>query len=139
MDILEVHLWILIVTAVAILISDYHGHAYVRGTMLLLPKRRMQWLHRIVWIGLLGMIGTGLYMAYPALSYYLAKPAFIVKMGFVAVLVINATLIGKLLSVASERPFAVLTADEKKKLFISGALSSICWVGAATIGLFFLS
>lgn len=107
--------------------------------MPLLPKGRMQILHIFVWIGLLGMIGTGLYMAYPALSYYLAKPAFIAKMLFVAILAINALFIGKLLSVASVRPFAELTAGEKKKLFISGALSSICWVGAATIGLFFLS
>lgn len=139
MDIVEIHLWILIVTAAAILVSDYHGHAYLRGTMPLLPKRRMHLLHIAVWVGLLGMIGTGLYMAYPALSYYLAKPAFVVKMLFVAILVVNALFIGRLLSVASERPFAELTAGEKKKLFVSGALSSICWVGAAAIGLFLLS
>lgn len=139
MDIVTIHLIILALTAVAILISDHYGVAYVRGTMPLLPKRRMELLHGLVWLGLLGMIGTGLYMAYPGLSFYIQKPEFVIKMVFVLVLVVNALFIGTMLGISSERPFAELTVGEKRKMFISGAVSSLGWIGAATIGFLFLS
>lgn len=77
-------------------------------------------------------------MFWPAREAYLSYGPFLVKMGFVAIIVANAFLIGKLLSLSSERPFAALTEAEKRKLLISGALSGIGWLGALSVALWYL-
>jgi hypothetical protein len=59
-------------------------------------------------------------------------------MGFVLVLVVNAFAIGKLSAVAGTTSFASLSAEEKRTLLLSGFLSGASWIGAATIGFFFL-
>ncbi len=59
-------------------------------------------------------------------------------MGFVLVLCVNAIFIGKLSPLTTERSFEELPGDLRKTLFISGALSLIGWVGAASIGFLFL-
>lgn len=138
MDIVEVHLFILIFAAVGIVISDYYGTMYMRGSIPVLPRRRMRLLHAWVWLGLLGMIGTGLYMALPGLSFYLGRPEFVAKMIFVLALVLNAFFIGSLMRVSLEVPYAELPPQKKRAMQISGAISTIGWLCAAGIGLFLL-
>lgn len=138
MSYLTLHLFTLAVTALAILYADHQGFLYFRGRKHTLSREFVVWSHRLVWVGLLLMIFSGGMMAYPAWEYYVTEPAFLVKMFFVVTLVINAFAIGKLSHVAVRSPFAELSKREKTQLLLSGALSGICWLGAAILGYFFL-
>ena len=132
------HLSILALTAVIILFSDEQGLMWVRGTVPLLDPRKMHWLHRLTWLGLIGMIATGLIQMLPAYEYYLSGPAFIMKMCFVGVLIFNGILIGRLQHIATERTFASLTIAERLPILVSGAISMIGWVSAGLIGYFLI-
>lgn len=134
----ELHLPVLIITALVILYSDHQGIDYMRGKKETLSPRTVAWSHRLVWLGLVLMIATGVTLMLPAWEYWLADPIFYVKMGFVVTLLINGLFIGKLSHVATERPFSSLMGQEKAVLIVSGGLSGAGWLGAATIGLFFL-
>jgi hypothetical protein len=134
----EVHLAILACTAVAILWADHMGFQYFRGTKQVLPLATVKRLHYAVWAGLIGMLVTGGIMASDRLTYLLAEPAFLAKMFFVGVLVVNSFFIATLLRKATEVPFVSLAQSDKVKLCISGGASTIAWVSAAVIGMFFL-
>ncbi len=138
LELVTIHLGVLICTAVVILYSDHQGYLYFTGKKQILSERFLKWSHRLVWVGLLLMITTGILLAIPSLTYRLQQPIFYVKMGFVAVLVINAFAIGKLARLAMTKPFVELTKKEQYTLLISGALSGISWVSAGVIGYFFL-
>lgn len=129
------HLGFLFFSIAAILFADKQGFAYLTGEKQVLSKSTLQVIHYAVWIGLLGMIATGAYMAYPLRVYLLSDTIFIVKMLFVGILITNAFLIDSLMKVAHERPFASLTMSERIPLFLSGGISTIAWIGAATMGL----
>lgn len=60
------------------------------------------------------MLVTGTLMITPEWEYFLQEPAFYIKMGLVAVLIINALAIGKLSRIATELPFTLLTTEEKR-------------------------
>ncbi len=77
-------------------------------------------------------------MAVDRFTYLSAQPVFWLKMGFVAVLVVNSFFIGALMRLSTETPFAELTRGQRLRLVISGGLSATSWAGAAIIGLFFL-
>lgn len=83
-----------------------------------------------MWFGLGTMIGTGIMLFYPYNEYLLSHPPFLLKMGFVATLIVNGLFIGKLMHKAMEKSFAELLLKEKAPLFLSGAVSSLCWLGA---------
>ncbi len=134
----EVHLGVLLVTVVGILWADHVGFQYFRGQRQTLPAVLLTRLHYAVLLGLVGMLVTGGIMAADRFTYLSAQPVFWLKMGFVAVLVINAICIGTLMRVATETPFASLPRAQKLILSISAALSGLSWAGAAIIGLFFL-
>jgi hypothetical protein len=138
MSLVSLHLFTLAATALIIVYSDHRGFRYFLGKEVTLPARFLFWSHTLVWIGLVGMIITGVLMVLPIWTYYFQNPAFFVKMGFVVVLMINAYAIGVLSKTASERPFSALSASEKRILFISGGLSIIGWTGAVLTSLTFL-
>jgi hypothetical protein len=133
-----IHLCTLALTAIAIIYADHLGFQYMRGTRQYLEHSRTVLLHRLVWTGLIGMITSGSFLLYPQWEFLIYDPLFQLKMGFVLVLIMNALAIGKLSKITSDQSFAELPPRTKKILMISGALSSISWVGAATIGYFFL-
>jgi hypothetical protein len=137
-ELVTVHLFTLLCTALVIIHADHQGFLYFRGKKQTLSAASLQWSHRLVWGGLLLMITTGILLALPAWEYLLREPVFLLKMGFVSVLVINAFAIGKLSAKAAEIPFSSLSKKEQHALLVSGALSFCGWVGAATIGIFFL-
>jgi hypothetical protein len=138
MELGDIHVAILAITAIAIVYADHLGYQYVIGTRTLLPRALTTQLHRGVWIGLLSMVVTGVLLAYPMWEYLRSDVSFYVKMGFVLTLVFNSWVIGKISSVASERSFTELTPEERHILMVSGALSFSGWVGSAAIGFFFL-
>lgn len=138
MELEELHVTILTLTALVILYADHEGFSYIRGKKPVLDEKKTHWLHRAVWAGLLGMIATGFIMFWPGREYYLSEPEFLVKMCMVFALLANGVLIGHLSKVSYTTPFAELPAKTKRLLFLSGAISTGGWIGAATIGFFFL-
>ena len=138
MTIVQIHLTIFLVTAVFILYSDHLAFQYLRGKLETVPTRRGRSLHYIVLAGLIGMILSGAYMAYPAWEYYIALPEFQLKMAFVGILVMNSFFISRFLLVARATPFRDVPKNEKLKFYASGVASAVGWVGAAVIGYFFL-
>lgn len=126
------------ILAIAIIYTDHHGWQYFRGTRQTLSVSFVTWSHRLIWVGLLLMISTGVLLAIPRYEYLLGEAAFYVKMGFVAVLIVNAFAIGGLSKVATTTPYAALPTETKRTLLTSGMLSGMGWVCAALIGLFFL-
>ena len=138
MELVQLHVGILSVTALVIVYTDHLALRWVLGKSETLPYKKMHRLHVVVWAGLLGMIVTGAVMAWPGREYYLQHTPFIIKMCFVGVLVGNALVIGRLSKVASSQSFASLSTKQKYTLLISGAISSVCWIGAFVVAEFFL-
>jgi hypothetical protein len=83
------------------------------------------------------MIATGLYMAWPALPTLLTLPLFQLKMGFVVALAINALCIGFFIKTATTTPYGALSMQQKAPLLISGAVSTLSWIGAITAAILF--
>lgn len=133
----SIHLFALCVTAIFIIIADHDGFRYITGKAETLNPKRVRFLHWAVMLGLGTMIATGATLLADETGW-LGEPIFQVKMLMVLALVINAFLISKLSHVAFEKSFASLPLSKKLTLLVSGAVSFSCWVGAATIGLFFL-
>lgn len=130
MYVLPIHIAAFFFSITFVVISDVHAGLWVWGKLPTLPQRRMLWLHRIVSLGLLVAAVSGVLLAWPVLDYLLATPAFIGKLIFVGALVINGVVIGRHLDLATERSFAELTTAERTPLFISGAVSTVSWIGA---------
>ncbi|MBX2866690.1 hypothetical protein KTR10_01910 [Candidatus Kaiserbacteria bacterium] len=127
---LPIHLTTLALLFLVVLYTDHLGFSWLRGKQETLPKRKMNILHQVVWAGLIIIIISGAFMAFPLRDYLFYTPAFYFKMFFVLALVINAFFIGRILHVASERPYASLTRVEKTPLFVSGVVSTASWTGA---------
>jgi hypothetical protein len=132
-----IHIAILILTGLAIVYSDHLGWQYFRGTKQTLDPVLVHRLHYGVWVGLIGMILTGVIMVAPGFSYYAAQSYFWVKMGFVALLVVNSIAITFLIGVATKVPYASLTLNQKVPLIISGGLSTLGWLGALLTALIY--
>ena len=77
------------------------------------------------------MIISGGVMAYPAREYLLTNIGFLIKIFFVGILFVNAIVIHFLSDLAIEKPFSALNNRERTFLFVSGALSTVSWLGAA--------
>lgn len=134
----DIHLATLALLALVIVYSDLSALLYVLGYKRTLNKVSLLWEHRLVWAGLGVMLLSGGSMFLPGWEYYLSEPVFLVKMGFVAALVINGFFIGALVARMGEVPFAELEQSIRIRAFISGAISTASWAGAASIGWFFL-
>lgn len=132
-----VHLAILFLTVFGILLSDHDGYLWLRGKKATLDPKRIARYHWWVSVGLLGMVISGFFLFWPMRDYLLTQsPQFIIKMIFVGILIVNAFAIGELSRTATEKPFSSLTQKEKIPFLVSGALSGVCWIGAALSGFF---
>lgn len=127
-----------LITALLILYTDHKGFQYFTGKITTISPRFIHRSHQLVWIGLTVIILSGATLAARAWSYYLDNPVFILKMGFVAILVMNAFAIGTIAKKATTTAFTDLTKEEKWTLLTSGGLSVIGWLGAIVIGLLLL-
>ncbi len=135
---LPLHFLILGFTAWNIIKADHMGLGWIQGTTPILDSTKVKKYHHRVLIGLCLMILTGFFMFWPMKDYLLTRPQFIVKMVFVFALVINSFFIGKLQETSSAKKYSSLSQKEKIPFFISGAISSACWVLAVATAFFIL-
>ncbi len=136
MTLLNLHIVSIFFAGAVLLFADHDAFDWVRGKKQTLSRARMLTLHYLMWAALLSLITTGTLLLLPRASYLLAQPLFIIKLLFVAILVLNAILIGNLMHVAPKRSFSTLMLEEKLELLASGAISSFGWVSALAIGLY---
>lgn len=126
---LTAHLTILSFTVLIIIFTDFNGLLWLLGKKQRLSKKLFTILHRLVSIGLIGMILTGGYMAYGYGTEVLMRNyVFSAKMSFVLILIINAYLIGKHMHLFFEKPLRELSRKEKQSLTISGLVSTSSWI-----------
>lgn len=130
-----VHVIILILTIGAVLFADHEALDYVRGKKPLLSRKRLELFHWLVWLGLGGMIVTGMFLFIPRRDYLLGDPTFYIKMAFVGFLVVNATIIGKLMHIATQKGYKELSTKERNTLVASGLISFSSWTAAVILGL----
>lgn len=131
----SIHIFGLLFSLVIVTIADEQAFSWVTGKKSTLHPTGIRVLHWLTWVGLLTMIVSGTILALPMFGFVLAQPLFIMKMLFVAILFLNAILIGRFSHVATERAFATLSWDEAMPLLISGALSFMGWIGALVLAL----
>lgn len=129
------HATAVLLTLLAVLYADERGLRWVRGRAHVLAPRKVATLHALVGVGLALILLTGGLMFVDRSSYLLSQTTFLVKMGFVGALVVNAFFIGSISKLASEKAFVELTSNERRKVFLSGAISSLGWLGAIMCGL----
>jgi hypothetical protein len=110
--------------------ADKQAMSWVLGRMERLDERTLQRTHLLMWVGLGGMIITGVIMASSYVDQLILQPYFVAKMTFVGILFANGIVIGYLSPIASKKSFASLSVREKVPLFISGTASLVGWVGA---------
>lgn len=135
---LPLHLISLLYVAWNIFHADHMGFNWVRGKVDKLDESMVKKYHYGSFIGLGLMIFTGFILFWPMREFLLSRPQFYVKMGFVTALLINGVVIGYLSKISTVRTFASLTLREKIPLFISGAISTLSWIGAGLGGLFLI-
>ncbi len=126
--ILSTHIGTALLLIGLVLYADHMGFSWMRGKVSVLPLKKLLRIHHAIYAGLALMIATGLYMFLPLRSFLIYEPAFIIKMSFIGVLIINSLYIGKLTRIASTAPFALLSTGQKRKLLLSGGISAICWI-----------
>ncbi len=136
--ILPIHLLVLTFTAWQIFKADHLGFTWMRGRVKTLDAKEVKKYHYRTWAGLILMIITGFTLFWPMREFLLTRPQFFVKMTFVAALLLNSFAIGVLQKTATERPYSSLSLKEKLPLFISGAVSTLSWLGAAAGGFFLI-
>lgn len=122
-----------------IFVADKQALRWVVGSTQTLSPVKIHRLHIAMWVGLCALVGTGVWMFLPRAGYLLTNPLFVIKLLFVATLIVNGILIGGLQKVALERPFASLTLDEKIPLVMSGLISGFCWVATIVVAFFAFS
>lgn len=128
--VVSVHVIAFVFNIVLVVISDFHGLLWMTGKMRTLPQGRMVLFHRLIGVGLGVAIISGAWLFSTASEYLLTVPGFYSKMIFVGALVVNAVFIGKHIHIASTLPYSEITSKEKRALLISGAVSSVSWLGA---------
>ncbi len=128
--VLYVHLGTLAITVVGILIADHYGLSWVRGKREALDLKQLTRLHRFVGTGLVLMILSGGYLFWQQRDYLLHEPLFLAKMAFVALLVGNSFVVGRLSTIATEQPFRDLEVRSRLLFILSGAASASGWIGA---------
>lgn len=116
-------------------IADKDAFAWILGKKQILDRKTVQNYHILIWLGLISLTASGFYLFYPMRTFLLRDLLFDVKLLFVAILFVNAILIGRLTDSALVKPFSALTHHEKMSLFASGAISMFSWFCAAGIAM----
>jgi hypothetical protein len=135
---LPFHFLILGFTAWNIIKADHMGLRWVQGRLPTLKPEEVATYHYRVWAGLVLMIVTGILMFWPLRELLLTRVQFYIKMGFVMTLILNSFAIGYLQKIAITSRFDSLTFKQKAPLFLSGAISTACWVFTAATAFFIL-
>lgn len=133
---LYIHIGSLAYAVFGILYADRVGFSWIRGQTQTLRTEQLRRAHDTVSMALGSLIASGFYLMWPMRNYLLGQPSFYIKMCFVITLIINSYAIGALMQTSTKRAFSELTSLEKVPFFISGAVSMLCWAGAAVTAFF---
>lgn len=136
MTLLTLRIGLMCFAVVILFLADKEALAWLSGRKETLSPRRLRVYHYLMWASLLSLIATGVYMALPRYTYLLGQPLFIIKMLFVAVLFVNAFLLGRLMSMAVSRAYKTLSFSEKLPLYFSGAVSFVSWVSVIAVAFY---
>lgn len=129
-----VHVLFLVVAFGAIILVDWHGFLWLVG------RRRLAEIIRLdgaatplIWGGLAGMLGTGVF-----LNPHLNNPMTDVKLAAVLVLSLNGImlipLMRRLAHLAPDAAFQDLTVGQRVHLLLCLVISQACWWTAIIIG-----
>lgn len=132
------HFIVLGFTAWNVVLADHMGFTWIQGKAKTLNANNVKKYHYRVWTGLGLMILTGFFLFWPLREFLLTRTQFYVKMAFVTTLFINSFIIGYLKETAITKTYASLSLKEKLPFFISGALSTACWILAATAAFYLI-
>lgn len=130
-----IHLIIVISTMLVVLYADEQGFMWMFGKKQTLSHRSLEIVHTVTGIGLSLIILTGGLMFIDRSAYLLSNTFFLVKMTLVFALLVNSFAIGSFSYIASVRPFKSLSQRERRRVFVSGGISMLCWFGAILCGL----
>jgi hypothetical protein len=133
---LYAHVLFLAVAVVGIALADRAAIGWVRGKVQTIESKHLFAAHWTVTLALLGLVYSGLFLFWPMHTYLITQPLFLLKMFCVGALLVNAIAIDTLMNVATRGPFASLSTNQKTPLLISGAVSGLGWVVAATAAWF---
>ena len=132
---LDFHIIFIFAAGAAVLYADEEALSWVLGQRERLSAKKLEWLHGLVGAALAGLIATGGLLFLRAPSFYLAQPAFVAKLVFVASLIVNGFFIARLSLRDAGRSWAELSERERQPLLISGVISLTGWGGALLCGL----
>jgi hypothetical protein len=132
---LAVHIFSVLFSLCIVMLADKAALGWLRGKPEVLSAEKVALYHWLTWAGLVVTIFSGLYIALPQLSYLLSQPLFIMKICFVAILLLNSIIIGRFSKIATMRSYKSLTWQETYPLVTSGALSFFGWTGAVVLAL----
>lgn len=132
------HFLVLGFTAWNVILADHIGFRWIRGKEKTLNAALVKKYHHRVWAGLMLMIFTGFLLFWPLRELLLTRTQFYVKMSFVEILAINSFIIGYLQEIAITKTYTSLTVKEKLPLFVSGAVSTLCWILTAAAGFYLI-
>lgn len=135
---LPLHFIVLGFTAWNVVLADHMGFNWIRGKVKILQSSEVKKYHYRVWTGLVLMIITGFFLFWPLREFLLTRTQFYVKMAFVTTLIINSFVIGYLKETSITKTYASLSFKEKLPLFISGAVSTACWILTAAAGFYLI-
>lgn len=130
------HISFIILTLIVVIYSDHQGFLWFTGKKQLVNKKKTELGHKLALWGFLMICITGFILSWPMKDFLLENKVFLVKMFFVVALGINGLAIGKLSKIAIEKPFVSISKKEKIVLFLSGAISTLSWLGAGTLAFF---
>ena len=130
-----VHILSLLFAVCIMALADKEVFAWLRGKKETLIEKRMYLYHILMWEALFALIGSGILLALPRLSYLITQPLFVIKMLFVGILFVNAIILGRLMPVTSERGFSSLSKEEKMSVYMSGVISAFSWIATTLVAL----
>jgi uncharacterized membrane protein len=136
--ILPIHILSLAYIAWNVAMADHMGFTWIEGSVSLLDEKKVKKYHYSTLLGLVLIIITGFMLFWPMREFLLTRTQFYIKMGFVLALIINSFVIGILSKTSTTKTFASLTTKEKIPLFISGAVSTLSWLGAILMAFFLI-
>ena len=132
---LPLHILFIIATGALVLYSDEQGFMWILGKKETLPRKKLEWLHSLVGVGLAAIIATGGLLFLRSPQFYLGQTDFIVKMVFVLALAVNGFFVGSMVHHASTSPWRQLSWRARLPFLISGGVSVASWAGALLCGL----
>ena len=127
--VLNVHIAAFFFSIACVIIADLSGLLWMLRKWSVLPATFIYTLHYLISIGIISALVTGALLSWSTIQFLLTQTSFWIKLSFILALCINAFVIHKHMKLATTRTYPDVTKSERKILFISGAISTISWIG----------